>query len=119
MAEVLEHEKRKKKRVEEADSATAKDTKADSSVINDDGTLLDKEGSDADGKRDGNGPDDRRLKRQKAEYDSEEVFTKKTVSVSKSNFETQIFNQLSMTGGKNECIVHLLINMYDVTSVVV
>ncbi|KAJ6662181.1 hypothetical protein lerEdw1_012647 [Lerista edwardsae] len=77
MAEVLENEKRKRKRVEEADSATAKDSKADSSVLNDDRTLLDKEVFDADEKRDGNGPDDKRLKRQRAEYDSEEVPTKK------------------------------------------
>lgn len=96
MAEILENEKIKRKRVEEADSATSKDSKADSSIVSDDITIVDKVNSDADDKRDGNGPDDKRLERQIAEHDSVEVPVKKVVSVAESN--------LNMTCGKNEYI---------------
>ncbi|XP_060133901.1 mRNA cap guanine-N7 methyltransferase [Zootoca vivipara] len=78
MAELLDSGKKKRKKFEEADSASAKDSKADSSIIANDG----KTSSTCDeDKGDGSALDDKRLKKMKFESESEEVPADKMAGV--------------------------------------
>lgn len=98
MAELLDSGKKKRKKLEEADSATAKDSQADSSMIANDG----KTSSTCDeDKGDGSDLDDKRLKKMKFESESEEVPADKMVSVSNNNFEAFFsFKHLCTVGRK-------------------
>ncbi|XP_060100033.1 mRNA cap guanine-N7 methyltransferase [Heteronotia binoei] len=80
MAEVQEFGKRKRKRVEEADSATPKDPKVEL-CVNNDKTTVGQTICDADKKGDANASEETDLKKRKLEQESAEIPVKKTVNL--------------------------------------
>lgn len=99
MADIPEIGKRKRKRIEEPDSAAPKGLTVEPSVNNDKTTVSQKI-CDTDEEGDANTSEEIDLKKRKLEQESEEIPVKKTVSVSGSKLEACYFKPHSMLGRK-------------------